>query len=151
GQGISVTPVQMLQAFTVLANDGEMVQPNLIDKTVNNTTEENNTYSPILKESPISPETAQATLNYLYQATEMDEAVARFYRKDDYPIIAKTGTAQVSDPETGGYLPSEYIYSVAAMIPADDPEYIVYITVQNPTLTADASYGSGVVQKIYHP
>lgn len=151
GQGVSVTPVQMLQAFSAIANDGQMVKPKLIDKTVDAQTDETHTFEPVLKESPITPETAQATLNYLRQATEMDEAVARFYRKEEFPVVAKTGTAQVSDPETGGYMPDEYIYSVAAMMPADDPKYIVYITVQNPSYTPDAAYGSGVVQKVYHP
>ena len=151
GQGISVTPIQMLQAFTAIANKGQMMKPKMLDRTIDSVTNEQTIFEPIIKESPITPETAQATLNYLKQATEMDEAVARFYRKEDYPVIAKTGTAQVSDPETGMYKPSEYIYSVAAMIPADEPEYIVYITVQNPSFTPDASYGSGVVQKIYHP
>lgn len=151
GQGISVTPIQMLQAFTAIANKGQMMKPKMLDRTIDSVTNEQTIFEPIIKESPITPETAQTTLNYLKQATEMEEAVARFYQKEDYPVIAKTGTAQVSDPTTGRYKPSEYIYSVAAMIPADDPEYIVYITVQNPRFTPDASYGSGVVQKIYHP
>ncbi len=151
GQGVSVTPVQMLQAFSAIANDGQMVKPKLIDKTEDSETGEEEKIEPVLKDSPISPETAQTTLNYLRQATEMDVAVARFYRKDEFPIVAKTGTAQVSDPETGGYKPNEFIYSVAAMLPADDPQYIVYITVQDPQLTPDAAYGSAVVQKVYHP
>lgn len=151
GQGISVTPAQMLQAFSAVANDGQMVVPKLIGKTVDHETEADDVYEPITKESPITPETAQQTLSYLKQATEMDDAVSRFYKKEGQSILAKTGTAQVVEAETGQYSPSEFVYSVAAMFPAEDPEYIVYITVQNPSLTPDAAYGSAVVQKIFHP
>jgi len=151
GQGISVTPVQMLQAFSAVANEGQMVKPKFIGKTVDSETEDENQYEPITQESPISEETADTTLNYLKQSTEMEDAVARGYMKDGYSVAAKTGTAQVVDPETGEYSASDYIYSVTGMLPAENPEYLVYITVQEPNFTEDATYGSAVVQKVYHP
>lgn len=151
GQGISVTPAQMLQAFSAIANDGQMVTPKLVGKTVDNETGEDDIFEPMVKESPLTAETAQQTLSYLQQATEMEDAVSRFYKKEGHSILAKTGTAQVVEAETGQYSDSKFIYSVSAMFPAEDPEYIVYIAVENPKLTPDAAYGSAVVQKIYHP
>ena len=151
GQGISVTPVQMLQAFSAVANGGKMAQPSLVAKSVDNETEEETMYEHEVSESPISKETAELTLSYLKQATELEDAVARGYKKEGYSIAAKTGTAQLVDPETGGYSASKYIYSVAGLLPAEDPKYIVYITVQEPTFTEDAPTGSSVVQKVYHP
>lgn len=151
GQGISVTPVQMLKAFSAIANGENIVQPRLIVKTEDNTTEEETLYEPKKLESPISKETAQLTLDYLSKAMDIENAVAKGYKKEGYSIAAKTGTAQLVDSETGAYSSSKYIYSVAALFPTEDPKYIVYITVQEPTYTEDASYGSEVVQKIYHP
>lgn len=151
GQGISVTPAQMLQAFSAIANGGEATVPKLVGKTVNSDTNEEEMYEAVKKESPISEETANLTLNYLKQATEMEDAVAENYQKEGYSIAAKTGTAQLVDPETGQYSTSKHIYSVVAMLPAEDPEYLVYITVQEPSYSEDATYGSAVVQKIYHP
>lgn len=151
GQGISVTPLQMLQAFSAIANEGNIMQPKFIGKTVDSETEEENIFEPIEKESPISAQTANLTLNYLQQATEMEDAVAAPYRKEGHAIAAKTGTAQLVDPETNSYSSSKFIYSVTGMLPADDPEYIVYITVQEPEFTEDATYGSAVVQKVYNP
>lgn len=151
GQGISVTPVQMLQAFSAIANKGQMMKPKFIGKTVDTVNDEEEIYEPLVKDSPISPETAEKTLHYLTQATEMEEAVARNYKKEGYSIAAKTGTAQMVDPETGRYSSSKHIYSVTAMFPAENPKYLVYITVQEPEYTPDATYGSAVVQKIYHP
>lgn len=151
GQGISVTPIQMLKAFSAVANGENILQPRLVAKTVDSTTEEETMYEPKKLENPISKETAQLTLDYLSQAMEFENAVARGYKKEGISIAAKTGTAQLVDSETGSYSASKYIYSVAALFPTEDPEYIVYITVQEPTYTEDASYGSEVVQKIYHP
>lgn len=151
GQGISVTPVQMLKAFTAVANEGEIVQPKLVAKTVDSETDEETAFDSDFSESPISKETAELTLNYLKQATELENAVARGYQKEGYSIAAKTGTAQLVDPDTGRYAHSKFIYSVAALMPAEDPKYLIYITVQEPNLTADAPVGSSVVQKIYHP
>src|SRR5699024_125731 len=76
GQGISVTPAQMLQAFSAIANGGEATVPKLVGKTVNSDTNEEEMYEAVKKESPISEETANLTLNYLKQATEMEDAVA---------------------------------------------------------------------------
>lgn len=151
GQGISVTPVQMLQAFNSIANQGEMYTPKLIKKSVESTTEKENIYETKQLESPISKETAEQTLAYLKTATEMENAVAKGYKKEGYSIAAKTGTAQLVDPETGKYSASKYVHSVISMFPAENPEYLVYITVQEPGYTEDARTGSEVVQKIYHP
>ena len=151
GQGISVTPIQMLKAFSAVANGENIVQPRLVAKTVDSTTEEESMFEPEKIESPISKETAQLTLDYLSQAMDIENAVARGYKKEGISIAAKTGTAQLVDSETGAYSTSKHIYSVAALFPTENPEYIVYITVQEPSYTEDASYGSEVVQKIYHP
>lgn len=151
GQGISVTPIQMLQAFTAVANEGEMVKPKLLDKTEKSTTGEETFFQPEGRKSPISKETAQKTLNYLKQSLQFEEAVAKPFQKEDYSIVAKTGTAEVYDAETKTYSTSEYIHSIAAMFPADDPKYIVYIAIQDPKYTQDAAWGAAVVGKVYHP
>jgi penicillin-binding protein 2B len=151
GQGISVTPVQMLQAFSAVANEGKMVQPRLVNKAVDSDTSEEKVAEPKVQSQPISAETANLTLHYLEQATNMEGAVAHGYLKEDYPLSAKTGTAQLVDPEVGGYSRSKFIYSVVGMLPAEDPQYIVYITIQEPEFTEDATYGSAVVQKLFHP
>lgn len=150
GQGISVTPIQMLQAFNTIANQGEMIKPKLIKKSVESDTGIETDYETVKLESPISKETAEKTLAYLKEATEMEFAVARHFTKEGQSLVAKTGTAQLVDASTGLYSASEYIYSVVSMFPAENPEYLVYITVQEPNLSADAPTGNQVVVKIFH-
>ncbi|MDN6730811.1 MAG: penicillin-binding protein [Atopostipes suicloacalis] len=151
GQGLTVTPIQMLQSFTAIANEGKLSRPKLIKKTVDSTNSTEEIYETVDLESPISKETAEKTLAYLKKATEMEHAVAKSYRKEDYSIAAKTGTAQLVDPKTGKYSSTKFVHSVASFFPAENPEYIVYITVQEPSYSEDARTGSEVVQKIYHP
>ena len=150
GQGMSVTPVQMLQALSAIANEGEMVRPKLAAKTADYQTNEETIIESEVKQSKISKESAELALDYLKQSTEMEQSIARGFLKDGYSISAKTGTAQIYDAELGKYSGSRYVYSVAAMLPAEDPQYLLYITVQEPTPTEDAPTGSQVVQKVYH-
>lgn len=151
GQGLSVTPIQILQSFTAVANEGKLIRPKLVKKTVNADDLSEKEYETIELESPISKETAEKTLAYLKQATEMENAVAKNYRKEGYSIAAKTGTAQLVDADTGKYSSSKFVHSVISLFPAENPEYLIYITVQEPSYTPDARTGSEVVQKIYHP
>ncbi|WP_244244552.1 penicillin-binding transpeptidase domain-containing protein [Marinilactibacillus kalidii] len=152
GQGISVTPVQMLRAFSAIANEGKMVKPRLIDRIVNKETGEETKVESEYTESPISKETAEQTLQYLTEPVTNEHGSAQGYKIDGYDIAAKTGTAQLINPETNKYYAGNgnYIYSVVGMAPVDDPEVILYVTVQQPKFNG-ATQGSEIVQKIFNP
>ncbi|API89147.1 penicillin-binding protein [Marinilactibacillus sp. 15R] len=152
GQGLSVTPVQMLRAFSAIANEGNMVKPYLVDHITNKTTNEVTQFEPEYTESLISKETAQKTLQYLTETVNNEHGTAKGYKIDGYEIAAKTGTAQLYNPDTKQYYSGggNYIYSVVGMAPADDPDVILYVTVQQPDFNG-ASQGSEVVQKIFNP
>ena len=158
GQGITVTPIQMLQAFTAISNQGEMVRPNII-KDIDQEGEEDQSEVETENQDgqvvgqPISQETAQKTLDYLRMGVESDIGTTNGYQIEGVPVAAKTGTAQIVNPETGQYYSSngDYIYSVVTMLPADEPEYILYITVQQPQLTEEVNYGGQVVKQIFDP
>lgn len=145
GQGISVTTVQMMQAFSSLANDGEMVQPRFVTAIEDEVSGKIKKIDPIMKPTKISAEAAQKTLSYARQATEMPGSLTERFRRDGEGIIAKTGTSEYVNPDTGKYYKDRFIHSVVALYPAEDPKYIMYITVQAPK----NDYGGNVVQKIY--
>lgn len=151
GQGISVTPVQMLQAFSAIANDGKMVKPHLVDKIVDNESGKETAFSTEIVGQPISAETAQQTLQYLFKASQYKEATTAPFIIDNYDAALKTGTAEVVNAETGLYSYSDKIYSVVGMAPLDDPKYILYITVKNPQLKEGYVHGSQVTRDIYTP
>lgn len=149
GQGIAVTPVQMMQAFSAIANDGKMVQPRFVSKVVDPKTNKVKKLEPKFIDSPISAETAKLTRQYAKAASEMEGSLTTNYLRDNESILAKTGTAEIVDPDTGKYLTDRYMFSVVTMFPAEDPKYIMYITVKNPTLAPGDTFGGSVVENIY--
>ncbi|MER2225813.1 MAG: penicillin-binding transpeptidase domain-containing protein [Carnobacterium sp.] len=153
GQGLTVTALQMLQAFTAVANDGQMMKPQFISKFVDSDTGKETIVEPEVVGQPISKEVADQTLEYLKEVVYNENGTGVGYQIDGYEIAAKTGTAEIVNPKTKQYYSggTNYIYSVAAMAPADDPKVILYITVQQPEIKDGSITGSGVVKEIYQP
>lgn len=142
GQGISVTQTQMLRAFTAIANDGVMLEPKFIsalydpnDQTVRKSQRE-------VVGNPVSKEAASLTReNMILVGT--DPVHGTMYNKiTGKPIVTvpgqtvavKSGTAQIADEQKGGYLvgKTNYIFSVVTMHPSENPDFILYVTVQQP-------------------
>ena len=144
GQGISVTQIQMLRGMTSIANDGVMIEPKFIAAIHDN---QQNTARKSKKEilsKPISKETAKKTRDYMITVGTDPFYGTLFNKTDGVPIIqvdgqdvaVKSGTAQIAAPaeEGGGYLTgaNDYIYSAIAMTPSENPDFIMYVTVQEP-------------------
>ena len=132
GQGIATTAIQQLQGLSIVANDGHMVKPHIINKIVNtNTKKEENTK---IKKSDklVSSNTINKIKDLMESVISETSATGKNYYMDEYNIIGKTGTAQIS--EHGKYLTGEndYLVSVALMYPKDDPEIIIYAMAKRP-------------------
>ncbi|QIL45583.1 penicillin-binding protein 2 [Vagococcus coleopterorum] len=144
GQAISVTPFQMMQGFTAISNNGKMLKPQYISKIVGKDGKEK-VVKPEVVGEPIKASTAKKVREMMVDVTE-DEVYgtgSKYYKIDGYHVAAKTGTAQIS--ENGQYLHEQYLYSVVQMAPADDPEYVMYVTMRKPPLGTD---GPELIAKI---
>lgn len=128
GQGITVTPIQVLQALTTVANDGTMVKPYLVSKIV----DENNQVVEEFGRTEVAKVASKETIDKI---KSLMHKVVYEANKDFIPnnmsLIGKTGTAQIASPK-GGYLKGEYDYikSFAGLFPYEDPQYIVYISIK---------------------
>lgn len=127
GQGISVTPIQMLQALSSMTNDGNVIKPYIVDKIVDS--EGKTTYEG--KRTVVKNVYSSTTVDKMHEL--MHKVVYEGLNKTAYQIpglslMGKTGTAQIASPN-GGYLTGEYdtIRSFAGIFPEEDPKYIVYI------------------------
>lgn len=138
GQGIGVTQVQMLRAFSSVANDGVMVEPkfiNAIHDPKNNTARK--TATEIIG-NPVSEKAAQTTRDYMVQVGTdpyhgtLNVGGEPVIQVAGQNVAVKSGTAQIASEN--GYLEGENdnIYSVVAMTPTENPEFIMYVTVQQP-------------------
>ena len=126
GQGISVTPIQMLQALSSMTNDGNIIKPYIVDKIVDS-------------EGNVTYEGKRTVVNSVYSSTTVEkmhelmhkmvyEGITDAWIIDGLSLMGKTGTAQIAS-ESGGYLDGEYdtIKSFGGIFPEEDPEYIVYV------------------------
>lgn len=132
GQGLAVTPLQMITAVSALANDGYLMQPFVVreQRGPNGTL----VHQPTVLSRPISPETAHQVTNMAITAVSREVFEAQV---EGYTIAGKTGTAQIA--ENGIYLPDATIGTFVGWLPADDPEIIVYVKLDRPT---SAPWGS---------
>lgn len=133
GQGMTATPVQMIQAFTSIANDGVILKPYIVDKIVDSKTGEvllQNSRTEVRQVA--SKETIAKMRELMYGAVNSEERMvaASAYKTDIVTTIGKTGTAQIASP-TGGYLTgyTDYVRSFAGLFPYEDPQILVYIAV----------------------
>ncbi len=128
GQGISVTPIGLLTAFSAIANKGIMMQPRVASeiespdgKIVKIPTK--------VRETPISEKTAKIMTEMLVNAVENGEA--KWARVKGYRIAGKTGTASI--PVAGHYDPENTIASFIGFAPTDAPRFVMLVILDKPT------------------
>ncbi|MEI4771155.1 penicillin-binding transpeptidase domain-containing protein [Psychrobacillus sp. FJAT-51614] len=151
GQGTTVTPIQLIQAMTAIANKGKMMQPYVIEKIVDpNTGEVISDHKPVEKKSPISAKTADQVKEILASTVTSEKGTAQRFKLADYTTAGKTGTAQIANPE-GGYFWGRnlFLYSFLGMAPVEDPQLIVYVAVHKPKLK-DTEVGSEPTSEIFN-
>lgn len=134
GQGIMVSPIQILQGMTIVANDGVMLKPYIVSKIVSSsgkTILEN-------KKEEIGKVVDKSTTDKMKEllrsviTPDSTKGTGSAYYMEDYDLIGKTGTASIF--ENGKYLvgSSDYIYSFAGLYPGDDPDIIIYMAMKKP-------------------
>ncbi len=130
GQGIMVTPMEMLTAISVIANDGKMVQPHLVEKFIRSSGEEIKVSPQIVREV-ISPRAANLTAAMMVSVIENGHS--RGARVKGYHFSGKTGTAQVAKKDGLGYDPDRTIHTFVGFGPVPNPRFAMLIRLDNPT------------------
>jgi len=141
GQGISVTPIQLLTAFSAIANNGKMMQPHFVTAVESPDGEVAKIPLKVLG-TPISEQTAKVMTEILVDAVNKGEA--QWARIKGYRIAGKTGTASI--PVKGHYDPSNTITSFIGFAPAQNPKFAMLVILDKPTV---AIYGSETAAPIF--
>ena len=134
GQGIEVSPIQMLQGLTIVGNNGVMLKPYIVSKVVDS----NNKKIIENKKEELGRVVNEATVTKIREllrsviSDNLSGGTGYAYKIDGYDIIGKTGTASIY--EKGRYLVGggQYIYSFAGLYPGYDPEIIIYMAIKKP-------------------
>ena len=149
GQGITITPIQMIRALTMIANDGAMLSPYVVKEIKN----EDNT-STVFERKEIGNYASHEDIVKIKELMKSvilpDASIATGsgYYMEGYDLIGKTGTASIFDMQKGKYLDDEnqFVYSFAGLYPKDDPEIIIYLVLERPTLST--TYMAPAVKKV---
>ena len=143
GQGITVTPIQMIQALTTITNGGTLLKPYVVNKII----DQNGKIIEEGKREEIKKIYSEDTINKIIDLMDKtvngddNLATGKSYQTDQVRLIGKTGTAQYIS-ETGGYTSgTKNIRSFAGMFPKDDPQYIIYVAIKDLEGTSSAIGG----------
>ena len=136
GQGVSVTPIQMIQALTTLTNDGVVLKPYIISKIVNANTGETEYVGKRTEVKKVySTATVTKMVDLLDKTVNSEDPIAtgKRYASSNVRLIGKTGTANYTDPNTGEYVKGDryVVRSFAGVFPKDNPEYIIYLAAKD--------------------
>ena len=129
GQGISVTPIQQMQAVAAAINGGTLYQPYVVSKIVDSKTKDVLLeQQPVVKSQVVSEQTSEQVRHAL-ELVVANGSGRQAYR-DGLRIAGKTGTAQ--KVENNRYKDGDYIVSFIGFAPANNPEILVYVAVDHP-------------------
>lgn len=133
GQGLAVTPIQMVQAIGAIANDGVLMAPQVIDKYVKDGWQED--VEPLSKGKVISEEAAEQMTQMMIAAVK--EGEAKWAVPEGFEIAGKTGTAQIA--VGGNYDEEKTNASFIGFAPAQDPKFVMLVTLNEPQTSPWAS------------
>lgn len=127
GQGIAVTPIQLVNAVSAVVNGGKLMQPYLVSEV--RAEDQVTTSEPRVVREVISPETSAIMRDMLNQVVV--ENTGEFAETPGYRIGAKTGTAQIPSPD-GGYIEDATIASIVGFGPVEDPQFTILVKIDWP-------------------
>lgn len=139
GQGIAITPIQLVTAYGALANGGDLIRPHVVRRVLRADGSLLRDNAPEVSSRPISEETARQVSEMLQGVVESGTGTKA--KVALVPVAGKTGTAQKVDPATGRYSARDRISSFIGYLPANDPRFVILVVIDTPRT---ATYG-GIV------
>jgi cell division protein FtsI (penicillin-binding protein 3) len=148
GHEVGVTPLQMTMAMATIANGGKLMTPRVVKSITTEDGKTITTFSPTVLRQVISPETA-AQVSKALRGVVSDRGTAAAAAVPGFTICGKTGTAQKVDPK-GGYEHGKYVVSFSGYLPADHPEFVGLVVLDDAkTANPELNYGGLVAGPIF--
>lgn len=132
GQGISVTPLQIVMAYQAIGNNGKLMRPHIVEASIkpNGTKKEIDISTKFIRDV-IKPETAEQVRKMLIAVVDFGHG--KRAAVPGYKIGGKTGTAQIPKSTGGGYEEDAHIGSFAGLVPADNPRFAMLVKLDKPS------------------
>ena len=131
GQGVAVTAVQLAVAYAAIANGGLVMRPYLVRAAYDSDGKQLLQRTPQVLRRAVSPSAAHTMNLLLRSVVDSEEGTGRRAAVDDFIVAGKTGTAQMINPETGGYYQSRLVASFVGFVPADNPRLVILVVLED--------------------
>ena len=146
GQSVAVTPLQMVMAMACVANNGKLMKPMIVSQITDPTGRVVATYSPEVQRQVVRPETCRKVIPALQDVVAAGTAKSAVV--PGFKVAGKTGTAQKIDPK-GGYMSGHYVSSFIGFLPADDPKFVLLVTLDDPTVKGELAFGGRTAAPVF--
>jgi cell division protein FtsI/penicillin-binding protein 2 len=140
GQGISVTPIQMVRSYAAIANGGRLPEPHVVSSQI--TPDGQTIETPVKLSEPIISSKTAATLSAMLVSV-VERGHGKRARVPGYYIAGKTGTAQVVKKGGGGYDPNNNIGTFVGFAPVEDPKFVMLVRINHPRTVQFAESTAG--------
>jgi cell division protein FtsI (penicillin-binding protein 3) len=146
GQSVAVTPLQMVMAMACVANNGKLMKPMVVSRITDPTGRVVATYSPDAQRQVVTPETCRKVIPALQDVVAAGTAKSAVV--PGFKVAGKTGTAQKIDPK-GGYMSGRYVSSFIGFLPAEDPKFVLLVTLDDPTVKGEVAFGGRTAAPVF--
>ena len=133
GQGVSITAIQLITAFSSIANGGNLMKPYLIERITDGSGKDVVTSSSEVRRRVLSAEICRRITAVLKGVVRSGTGTRAHI--PGYEVAGKTSTSQKVDPATGGYSTEKVIASFMGYLPADDPRVAILVVMDEPKRT----------------
>lgn len=145
GQGIAVTPLQLVTAFSAVINGGTLYEPYVVEKITDEHGVVIRRNLPEIKKDRIISEKVSADVREMLGKVVTNGAVRA--QVEGFEVGGKTGTAQISGP--GGYIANQYLTSFIGFFPLDDPQYVILTMFSKPKVGRYEQYGGVIAAPVF--
>ena len=146
GQGVAVTPLQMVMAMGAIANGGKLMMPQIVHSITDDHDIPIAQFPPVMVRQVVDPSTVKEIVPALEDVVK--RGTAKHGAVDGYEVAGKTGTAQKVSPQ-GGYMSGKYVVSFVGFLPAENPELVGMVMLDNATTRQGENYGGLVAAPIF--
>jgi len=144
GQGVSVTPLQLVTALSCIANGGNLMKPYLVERITDEEGKVIAEFSPQVRRRVLSPEICQRITSVMKEVVTSGTGMRG--RIPGYEVAGKTATAQKVDLTTGAYAKEKTIASFMGFLPADEPQVAILVVVDEPK---NSPYGGATATPVF--
>ncbi len=147
GQGVCVTPLQMVMAMGAVANGGRLMMPQIVHSITDDKDMPVAEFPPVVVRQAISPETVRELIPALEDVVS-PRGTAKGAAVPGYGVGGKTGTAQKVSP-AGGYMTGKYVVSFVGFLPTNNPELVGMVMLDNANTKPNENYGGLVAAPVF--